>query len=93
MQCVAAFAQAGVDPTLRTSRGPSALQYLGQHLAYKGPEQLLRHVRSELRAVAGLEREDVGIVEDGEREVEVEIDLDAAAACYEALKSLKIGSW
>jgi hypothetical protein len=79
MECVAAFVQAGVDPTLRTRRGESALQFLAQHLAYKGPEKWLRHVGSELRAVAGLERKDV-------------VDLDAAAACYEALRSLRIGS-
>lgn len=40
MRCVAAFAQAGVDPSLRDRQGKSALDYLGEHLALRGETPL-----------------------------------------------------
>jgi hypothetical protein len=72
MACVAAFAQAGVDPRMRDRAGRSALDYLAEHLAYAGRDRFRIHLASELRAVGRAQRED---------------PLDPAG-CWEALRGL-----
>ncbi|KAJ4300140.1 hypothetical protein N0V88_002809 [Collariella sp. IMI 366227] len=76
MECLAEFADAGVDPTLRDSAGKSALDYLEEYMNYTGKNRFKNYLASRLRSAGGA--------------VEGE-NLDAAA-CYGALKSFYIGS-
>ncbi|KAK4153482.1 ankyrin repeat-containing domain protein [Chaetomidium leptoderma] len=75
MGCVAAFAQAGVDPAMRDRAGRSALDYLGEHIAYLGRDRFRSRLASVLRSAGGLNTGD---------------PLLDPAACYEALKGADI---
>ncbi|KAK4103434.1 hypothetical protein N658DRAFT_505134 [Parathielavia hyrcaniae] len=74
--CVAAFAQAGADPEMRDKAGRSALDYLGEHLAYDGKDRFKKSLASALRAVVG-----------GEEQNDAPLD---PVACWEAIKALKV---
>lgn len=53
--CVAAFSQARVDPSMRDRAGKSALDYLGEHLAYVGRNRFKNNLASQLRSQLGRE--------------------------------------
>ncbi|KAK3905657.1 hypothetical protein C8A05DRAFT_30541 [Staphylotrichum tortipilum] len=74
LACVAAFARVGVDAAVRDRAGKSALDYLGEHMAYVGKNRFRRQLAAELRSVGGVE---VG-------------DRADPAACYEALAAMEI---
>jgi hypothetical protein len=73
--CVAAFAQAGVDPGMRDKAGKSALDYLKGHMAYVGLDRFKNHIAAQLRAQLSQEETHDGL---------------DPLACYEALKKFKI---
>lgn len=77
IDCIAAFAQAGVDPTMRDRAGKSALDYLEEHMAYVGKARFRNHLASALRSDGGLDPEH---------------KLGRAGSFYEALESIGIQS-
>ncbi|KAG7287613.1 hypothetical protein NEMBOFW57_007125 [Staphylotrichum longicolle] len=75
IDCIAAFSQAGVDPTMRDRAGKSALDYLEEHLAYVGKDRFKNHLALALRLDGGLDPEH---------------ELGLAGCFYEVLKSIEI---
>ncbi|KAL2257691.1 hypothetical protein VTK26DRAFT_9307 [Humicola hyalothermophila] len=70
--CVAAFAQAGVDPSMRDKDGQVGTRLpLGEYLAYTGPNRFRRHLATQLRLQLGKE---------------CTADRPDPLACYEALR-------
>lgn len=49
LDCVAAFAQAEVDPTMKDRAGRSALDFLTDHMAYSKPNIFKKHLQSGCR--------------------------------------------